>query len=94
MDSMHWIYQDLHLGVVRMNGAVRGTDVVAELHGLYSDSAWQRGFDTLWDARSIDMLDFSLLDLSAFREQSASMMEAQGSGRIAIAVHREVVFDI
>lgn len=82
---------DLRVGMVRATGYVTGRDIFLANEALYSDPAWQPGFDELWDCS--DISEF-VVDLDELKDVAAMEVEGKdrvGNGRVALVMTREVV---
>lgn len=91
MPCVTTVDSDLRVGMVRATGYVTGTDIARANEALYSDSAWQPGFDEFWDCGTIAEFDVSPEEMKQIAGMEVEGQGRIGAGRVALVMTREVV---
>lgn len=91
MPCLTTVDPDLRTGLVRGTGYVTGIDLLRANEALYSDPAWQPGFDEFWDCSGIAEFDVSPDEMKAIAAMEMGSQDRIGTGRVALVMTREVV---
>ncbi|HET6566345.1 MAG TPA: hypothetical protein VFG50_00160 [Rhodothermales bacterium] len=84
----------LRLMVVTFHGTVTAQEISTAFQNVPDTEGWEPGFDTFWDCRKIDKLEFEPSCLAPVTEVGKAATRKYGPGRGAIVTPRELDRDI
>lgn len=84
MAFAHRIAPSHRLAAIRFYGTVTGTDILEGIRSLYSDPAWEPGFQMIWDARDVAQLILDPADADAVVEVSKTHQDLSRQSRTAV----------
>jgi hypothetical protein len=72
------------------SGSVEGAEIASVFRAVYTDVAWQPGFDTLWDCTGITQLLLGPADLASIVAVHREFSSVAGTGLEIIVVSRSL----
>src|SRR5690606_35011820 len=88
------VYEDSHLGLVHVSGAVDVEELLHIMQSLMEDPSWKPGFNVLWDGLRITELVVSDEEMRRVSELSRKRTARLGPGKTAFLVSEDKKQDI
>ena len=78
------------LVTVTLVGRIVGADIAEAIQRVYTDPAWQSGFNVVWDGTFISELLFEQDDIPNFVALQRRYAEQAGPGRDVLVINRKI----